>query len=391
MKKILFLPLLRMQSGHHQVADAIMDMIKIRDENITLKKVDIISYSNKTLEKLISKNYLNWIKIAPKSYDFIYQKRFFSSNRPKQILKFYERYFLRKMYALISEEKPDLIVCTHGFPSYLISKLKRMGRCNIPVINAYTDFFINNFWAKEGIELHFVPSKEVKENLIDIDHIPSEKIIVTGIPVHEEIIKITTRTLQNVKPKLLIAGGNSGLGGILKLSTELKNLKQYDFIVLCGNNEKLYDEIISWNTENVQPLPYISSREEMNDLYDQVDGIITKPGGVTISEALRKKLPVFIHSYLPGQEKINLSYLKEQRLVFELSSSKSLELQLDAILKNTEKMDQLEQSIDAFQQQLEMEMPEHIIDVMNWVIDTKAKHMPLQPKAPSIQLRAAQF
>ena len=112
---------------------------------------------------------------------------------------------------------------------------------------------------------------------------------------------------------------------------------------------------------------------------------------MTISEALRKKLPVFIHSYLPGQEKINLSYLKEQRLVFELSSSKSLELQLDAILKNTEKMDQLEQSIDAFQQQLEMEMPEHIIDVMNWVIDTKAKHMPLQPKAPSIQLRAAQF
>lgn len=380
MKKILFLPLLRMQSGHHQIADTIMDMIKIRDENIILKKIDIMSYSSKTLEKVISKNYIKWINIAPKSYDYVYKKRFSPSNDSKNPTKFYERFFLRKMYDLITVEKPDLIVCTHGFPSYLVSKLKRIGRCNIPVINAYTDFFINNFWAKDGIDLHFVPSKEVKENLIDMYRIPNERIIVTGIPVHEEIKKTTHRDFHSVKPLILIAGGNSGLGGILKLSTELKNVNQYHFIVLCGNNEELYDEINSWDNDNIQPLPYISSREKMNELYDKVDAIITKPGGVTISEALRKRLPIFVHSYLPGQEKINLTYLKKHQLVFEMNPNESLASQLNTFLKNTEKMNQWEHSIDIFQQEIEMDMPEQIMDVMNWILDTKIKRIPIQKK-----------
>ena len=70
------------------------------------------------------------------------------------------------MEQLLAEEKPDLIVCTHGFPSYLLSQLKMKGKCNVPIINVYTDFFINNVWGKEGIDLHFLPSKEVKEQLI---------------------------------------------------------------------------------------------------------------------------------------------------------------------------------------------------------------------------------
>ena len=60
----------------------------------------------------------------------------------------------------------------------------------------------------------------------------------------------------------------------------------------------------------------------MNKLYDQVDAIVTKPGGVTVSEALRKRLPIFVHSVLPGQEQINLQFLKSQKLVFELDPKK---------------------------------------------------------------------
>ncbi|MBO2536089.1 MGDG synthase family glycosyltransferase [Rummeliibacillus suwonensis] len=389
MKKILFLPLLQMQSGHHQVADALMDMLKIQNADIVLKKIDIMSYSNQTLEKIISTNYLKWIKLAPESYDFVYKKRFYSSNPSKGLSRFYEKFFVKKMHSLMTEEKPDVIVCTHGFPSYLISKLKAMGKCDIPVINAYTDFFVNNVWAKEGIDLHFVPSREVKENLIAMYDVPSEKIIVTGIPVHKNIMKVTHRDIHTEKPKILIAGGNSGLGGILKLSAELKKIKQFQFIVLCGNNKKLYDEITSWQIENIKPLPYISSREKMNELYDAVDAIMTKPGGVTISEALRKRLPIFVHSYLPGQEKINLTYLKEHQLVFEMDQTIPLEIQLKTILKNTEKMKQWEQAIDVFQQEIEMDTPNQLVDVMNWILDKKTNRMPLQDRTPSIHLRVA--
>lgn len=127
----------------------------------------------------------------------------------------------------------------------------------------------------------------------------------------------------------------------------------------------------------------------MNELYDAVDAIMTKPGGVTISEALRKRLPIFVHSYLPGQEKINLTYLKEHQLVFEMDQTIPLEIQLKTILKNTEKMKQWEQAIDVFQQEIEMDTPNQLVDVMNWILDKKTNRMPLQDRTPSIHLRVA--
>ncbi|MFJ8262510.1 glycosyltransferase [Rummeliibacillus sp. NPDC094406] len=389
MKKILFFPLLRMQSGHHQVADAIMDLLKTRAEEIELKKIDLMSYTNKSLEKIISSGYLKWIRYAPATYNVVYKKHFYAQKQTKSAYKFYQGLFLKKMEQLIEEEKPDAIVCTHGFPSYLLSQLKMQGKCNIPVINVYTDFFINNVWAKDGIDYHFVPSQEVKENLIEMYKIPGEKIIVTGIPVHEEIIKTTHRKFNAEKPQILIAGGNSGLGGILKLSAEMKKSQQFNFTVLCGNNQKLYDEILSWDLDHINPLPYISSRVEMNKIYDEVDAIITKPGGVTISEVLKKRLPIFVHAYLPGQEEINMTYLKKQQLVFELNQKDTLESQLNKILKDANKMKQWEKSIDLFQKGLELETPEQMVDVMNWILNKNSTSIPLYSVKPSIHLQVA--
>jgi len=93
------------------------------------------------------------------------------------------------MEHLVKEENPDLIICTHGFPSYLLSQLKAKGKCDVPIINVYTDFFINNLWGKEEIDFHFLPSEEVKKGLRAQSEIPLQNMMVTGIPVHEEITK----------------------------------------------------------------------------------------------------------------------------------------------------------------------------------------------------------
>ena len=324
MKKILFLPLLQMQSGHHKVAEALMDMLKNHTNGITFKKIDLLSYTNGSIGKMITNGYLTWIRYAPETYNLVYKNFFYAPPTKEHSFKWYQYIFLKKMEQLLAEENPDLIVCTHGFPSYLLSQLKRKGKCDIPIINVYTDFFINNVWGKKGIDFHFIPSQEVKEKLIRENQISKERIIVTGIPVHEEITKNSYRPNQKSRLKLLISGGNSGLGGILKLSDELKQSSHFDFLVLCGKNQNMYDEILSWDLEHIKPLPYLSSRSEMNKLYDEVDAIVTKPGGVTISEALRKRLPIFVHSALPGQEEINLKYLKDKGLVFELSQKNRL-------------------------------------------------------------------
>ncbi|GAC43319.1 UDP-N-acetylglucosamine:LPS N-acetylglucosamine transferase [Paenibacillus popilliae ATCC 14706] len=53
----------------------------------------------------------------------------------------------------------------------------------------------------------------------------------------------------------------------------------------------------------------------MNDLYNQADAVLAKPGGVTVSECLYKKVPILVYHALPGQEEINLLHLLHQQLI----------------------------------------------------------------------------
>jgi hypothetical protein len=88
--------------------------------------------------------------------------------------------------------------------------------------------------------------------------------------------------------------------------------------------------------------------------------------------ALKKRLPIFVHSMLPGQEKINMKYLKDQGLIFELEQDASFETQLLSILKNDNKMAQWEQSIDSYLKGIEINQPEQMVDVINGLLDQEA-------------------
>jgi processive 1,2-diacylglycerol beta-glucosyltransferase len=368
MKKILFFPLLRMPSGHHQVADTIAGYLQRRDSTILCKKIDLMSAWNPTVERIVTNTYLEWIHYFPKNYAWVYKQMANKSNTGRSY-KYYDFLFMKKMKQIISEEKPDLIVCTHGFPSYFLSQLKSKHQCPIPVINVYTDFFINDVWGREGIDYHFVPNQAVKNNLMNRNGIPENQIIVTGIPIDEQFEKQLTPLETPTKIKVLVSGGSVGLGNIADLLKQQSIESEVEYFVLCGKNKKLYQKIENLHYQNIHPLPYISSREKMNELYSNVDAIITKPGGVTISEALKKGLPIFIHSALPGQEEINLKLLKELNLVQILKENLSLDDQVMNYFKDETVKDQFQASLQAYLREINGGSPTEIASFIQAVID----------------------
>jgi processive 1,2-diacylglycerol beta-glucosyltransferase len=368
MKKILFFPLLRMPSGHHQVAETIAGYLQRRDSTILCKKVDLMSAWNPIVERIVTNMYLEWIHYFPKNYAWVYKQMANKSNSGRSY-KYYDFLFLNKMKQIIAEEKPDLIVCTHGFPSYFLSQLKSKHQCPIPVINVYTDFFINDVWGREGIDYHFVPSQAVKNNLMNRNGIPENQIIVTGIPTDEQFEIQLTPLETPSKIKVLVSGGSVGLGNIADLLKQQSKESEVEYFVLCGKNKKLFQKIEDLHCQNIQPLPYISSREKMNELYSKVDAIITKPGGVTISEALKKGLPIFIHSALPGQEEINLKLLKELNLVQILKENLSLDEQVMNYFKDETVKDQFQASLQAYLREIKGGSPTEIASFIQAVID----------------------
>jgi processive 1,2-diacylglycerol beta-glucosyltransferase len=364
MKKALFLPFLTMQTGHHQVADALMAFVEQHIENVEVKKIDLLHYANPTIEKIISQSYLKWISYAPGIFNHVYSKIYDQPVDVQPNFKVYEL-LLKYLQELLKEEKPDVIFCTHSVPSYLLNVLKKRKECDIPVVNVYTDFFVSKLWGKELIDYHFLPMEEMKETL-SCYNIDKSRMLVTGIPLHEELMR--TSSLFNKGQNVLIAGGNCGIIDNHFLSGQLKREKKFHFYVLCGNNEKLYSKILHWRLPNVTPLHYISSRSEMNALYDQMDAIVTKPGGVTVSEALRKKLPIFVHSILPGQEERNFTYLMNRGLAFSLKQQGSLQEQLEQILLNEQAMQRYNQAVNLYHEELAIKTADDFIEVMNNIL-----------------------
>lgn len=358
-----------MPSGHHQVADTISSYIQKRNPTTICKKIDLLSAWNPFVESVVTRTYLEWIHYFPKSYAWTYRQMAHTS-KSQRSYKYYEILFIKKMKQILLEENPDLIICTHGFPSYILSKLKMKNPDIAPVINVYTDFFINDVWGKEGIDYHFVPNQKMKKELVHRNNIPEDLIYVTGIPTAEQIEESYRTKKTNTNYRVLVSGGSVGLGNIKELMKQQTNQSNVEYFVLCGKNQHLFRKIEKLNSINIHPLPYINSRKEMNHLYDEVDAIVTKPGGVTISEALKKRLPIFIHSALPGQEEINLQQLKELKLVYEIKQNQSLSEQIIDFFSRSS-FDHFQHSLRSYLMELKNGNPDDISNMIQSVMEQK--------------------
>ena len=75
--------------------------------------------------------------------------------------------------------------------------------------------------------------------------------------------------------------------------------------------------------------------------------------------------------------------LKKRGLIFELEQQKTLEEQLLTILKDSKKMNRWKQSIQLYQKEIELEVPEEMVEVMTWFLEQKTKNIPSHSIEPS--------
>lgn len=368
MKKILLLPLLNsMPSGHHQVAAALGEVVTDHSTNIECKKVDLLSEWNSIAESAVVKIYKNWIHYAPDLYGRLYRLTAAHSTQSRSH-KLYEVLFMNKMEEILKLEKPDLIICTHALPSYLLNQLKKKGKCPTPVLNVYTDFFINKVWGISEVDYHFVPNEQMKKELRNKHHIQENHIFITGIPVSSTISKRKEIEIKG-QSSLLIFGGELKVEKIIEELKAADNQANWTFQILNSRNYRVNKKVENTMPHSIHLLPDISSKEKMNDLYEQAAAFVTKPGGVLIGEALRKNLPIFVHSTLPGQEEINLKYLVREKLVFKIPSSSNMLEYLETTLNDSIKMAANKENIQKYKETMELKNSTEVFTVLERFIN----------------------
>ncbi|HVY67412.1 MAG TPA: glycosyltransferase [Patescibacteria group bacterium] len=219
---------------------------------------------------------------------------------------------------LLNEYRPDLVISTHTTPSAAVSYLKRTGKYAGRFAIAFSDFHLHRYWLYQGCDLYLANTGEQKREMTALG-VPAEIIAVCGI---------TLKPLPRLEPPalrqkfglgandkvVLLASGSQGTGLKATEIAALAALPGTSVIAVCGKNQTAFRGLSNRfrTAANVKILGFYPNMEE---LYAIADLFVTKPGGISVAEALRQCLPLLITHQLPGQEQHNLDYLLPRRLV----------------------------------------------------------------------------
>ena len=334
--------------GHLSAARSIKQYLDENFENVETELVDCVKYINKGLDKITTLAYKEMAKKAPWAWGEIYnhsQKGTMShiSNGANKVMSI-------KLYKLFEEFKPDIVISTHPFGSQMTAYLKSKGKTNCILASVMTDFASHDQWlvGHEYIDHIFVSHEGMKKDIIS-KGIKASKIHATGIPLSNRFLEHFDRKKIkssfdldiNKKTILFFGGGEFGLGKdkTLKiLKAFIDNIKdEYQIIAISGKNAKMqekFTELVGDNP-NVQVYGFTNEVPELMSISDLV---VTKPGGLTITESLASGLPIVVINPIPGQEVENAEFLEKKGVAVWIRKTEDPEQAVSELLSNPEQI-----------------------------------------------------
>lgn len=333
MKKVLILTTSTGQ-GHNQAANSLIEVFK--EDGFEVIKHDFLERNSKLLNETIVKGYEISATMFPKTYGIFYKltdHKFIQS-----FLSFVFTRPIHKINRLISETKPDVIIATHSFAVNIICKLKEQG-LTVPFISVVTDFKAHYTYVSPLVDAYITGSEFTKKSL-SIRGISDDRIYPIGIPIKENFFQ-SDDNIPHIKDNdyfsLLLMSGSMGLKNISYVLEELLNNEhKLRITVICGNNEGLKKSLEAKcsNIKHNKKLHILGFSHDIASFMEYSDIIISKPGGLTVTEAIAKKLPIIIPFAIPGQEMENTDFLVENGYAYYINDVKKINPLIDNLIND---------------------------------------------------------
>jgi processive 1,2-diacylglycerol beta-glucosyltransferase len=350
-------------TGHNTAANVLTSHFQ-QLPDVKAETVDLLQLIPHTFHPLLQFCYTGMLNRFPFFYHYLYDwtqhyrvARYVSS-------EFLERtgWIIRKRLHHLSQAfAPTRIVTTHPF-SLLLGPSEWEG---FPTVGVVTDYELHPIWLARVPDLLCIPKQLLPQSQWERIGIPTGvKLCETGIPIHprfyDQIMRDEARKrlgLDCLRPVVLIMGGGMGLGPLELLVEELQGLHSIQFVVLPGNNFQLYHRLKhKYGNHHIR---VESFRKDIPLWMSAADLLVTKPGGVTISEAIAKQLPMFLFEAFPGQEEANQQYLLHHRVAF-VTRPRTIRIQIEKFFSSSYSYKR-EQMRERFKSLLSLEAAEQIV------------------------------
>lgn len=339
MRKILILTTATGE-GHNQAAKSLKEIL-----NNKYDEVEIFDFLAKT--KPVNDFIVGGYELSAKVFPYIYGL-FYKISDFKMINRLLEGFLRRptaKTLEYINEFKPDVIACTHPLAVSILGNLVRNKLIDVPTISVITDFKPHYTYYSSKIDAYITGSTFTKTELIKFGVI-EDRIHPVGIPVGQQFYDRYKNTKINDNLfKILVMGGSMGLSGISKVLKELvHNKNNLSLTVVCGKNESLKESLDNEYSkyENIEILGFTN---KISTLMDEMDLIITKPGGLTTTESIHKALPMVIPFVIPGQETDNAKLLVRENAAIRVKDLSTMNTVIDKLIESPHELIELKQNM----------------------------------------------
>lgn len=327
--------------GHNQVASALTQALKTQAPDLRVSTVDYCNLLLPIINRLSQFGYLQSIRHFPMGYALYYQATGKMSSD-----SFWQKRLNRMGYSelilLINRLQPQVIVSTFPLPAGVLSEMKEAGEIHQPLVTVITDICVHSQWIHPSTDLYIVGSEEVASGLKERGT-PQESISVTGIPIlpvfNQQFFRDLIRARYQLDPDdkvIIFMAGSDGMFGTTRFNQILADLsRDVKAFIITGSNQELYDRLsLSYaGKSNLRVLKFI---ENVAELLEIADILVTKAGGITISEALAKGVPMIIYKPVPGQEEANANFLWRHRAAIIAKSEYRLRTAIDQLVNREE-------------------------------------------------------
>lgn len=321
--------------GHLQVARSLKLSFE-RGGSGQVHIMDLMKEAHPIIDKITKALYTKSMLISQYGFDYYGWSYYITKN-----VKFHTGWsrFLNnlghnKLRKTIKQMRPHVVIAT--FPFGAVPEIcKQLGISSFTVV---TDFSLHSRWIHPNIDKYYVASDELKEQLISKD-IAHNRVEVSGIPVRkvfDELGKIESSTYlppvnNHRKTILILAGAYGVLRSIDTIIDSLKKIDNSKIVIVCGRNCKL-ERRLKMKYDREPHVTIYGFIEHIHQLMAVSSCIVTKAGGLTLSEALSLQVPIFIYKPFAGQEKENAVFLSSKGAAFLSQEIEELAFQIERFL-----------------------------------------------------------
>ena len=301
--------------GHNSCAAALEE--ECRNQNIPCDTEDALRFISPEVSRFISNWHVRIYRHAPGLFRVGYRA---AEDHPAQ---FHEgsalyRYLTQgaeKLCGFIAGSGYDTVICTHTFAALMVSEVVKTHLPNLKTCFIATDYTCSPSVKDSSLDRYFIPASSLSGDFLG-GGVTSERLRACGIPVRQmfrsSVRKEDAKRAFGIPADhkhLVMMCGSMGCGPMEEITQLLANSlpAEYDVTVACSSNKQLLRRMERKFADkpNIHICGFIGN---VSAMMDSADLFLTKPGGISVTEAASMRLPMVFIDAVAGCEEYNKDF-----------------------------------------------------------------------------------